>query len=188
MTPSKFNQSPLAKAGGEFFFAGKSGKPGVENSAVPTKFTSETAKIAAQKSAESRRQTPLRAVPTGYKVVPAAMVDVELNVPTGPSYAEQRLARVRNQLDLVDCRIREEAAKQTPDGQLLNWLAAAQARLNDQERELSGRPLPGTLKPTAKPAKVSYDLQPQYSVMHDTPLVVSDEKISAPSAPENTTI
>lgn len=80
----------------------------------------------------------------------------------------QRLIRVRKQLDLVDSRIEEEACKQggidkdgkpmpACDGQLLNWLCSAQERLAEQERQLSGRPLPGTLrpdKPKSKPAQL----------------------------------
>lgn len=63
---------------------------------------------------------------------------------------------------MVDRRIEEEACKQGGidadgkmqlpcDGQLLNWLCSAQERLAEQERVLSNRPLPGTLKPTAAP-------------------------------------
>ena len=35
-----------------------------------------------------------------------------------------------------------------PDGQRLNWLASAQERLAEQERLLSGRPLPGSMRPS----------------------------------------
>jgi hypothetical protein len=34
------------------------------------------------------------------------------------------------------------------DAQQLNWLATAQARLSEQERILSGRPLPGSRRPS----------------------------------------
>jgi hypothetical protein len=62
-------------------------------------------------------------------------------------YVSRRLVRVRVQLDLVDKRIAEQASKTTVDGQLLNWLCAAQERLAEQERVLDNRPLPGSRRP-----------------------------------------
>jgi len=75
--------------------------------------------------------------------------------PTTDSYTASRLARVRAQLDLIDERIREELAKgNKADGQRLNWLAQSQARLDEQERKLSGRSNPPTLRGGSKaPAK-----------------------------------
>ncbi len=66
-------------------------------------------------------------------------------------YVKRRLGRVRAQLDNVDRAIEAEAAKKTPDGQRLNWLAQAQERLSEQERLLAGRPLPGSRKPEPAP-------------------------------------
>src|SRR5512135_2504762 len=64
-------------------------------------------------------------------------------------YPTQRLIRVRDQLDIIDQRITEEASKlKGLDGQVLNWLCAAQERLAEQERILAGRPLPGSMRPT----------------------------------------
>ena len=60
------------------------------------------------------------------------------------AYVSRRLARVRAQLDLVDKAFETEATKANPDGQRLNWFAQAQERLSEQERLLSGRPLPGS--------------------------------------------
>ena len=69
-------------------------------------------------------------------------------------YQLRRLNRVRKQLDLIDKQIEEQAKKETPDGQTLNWLAAAQARLSEQERQLSNRSLPPTIRaPSKGPAK-----------------------------------
>lgn len=62
------------------------------------------------------------------------------------THVAQRLARVRKQLALVDSRIEREAKKEGADGQLLNWLCAAQERLNDQEFALSARPKPGNMR------------------------------------------
>lgn len=69
-------------------------------------------------------------------------------------YISQRLFRVRVQLDLVDAQIKAEATKSSPDGQVLNWLCAAQERLSEQERILADRPLPGSRRPTAIKGKV----------------------------------
>ena len=66
-----------------------------------------------------------------------------------PCYFERRLARVRVQLDRLDeMMLREE------NPQAIDRLAAAAARLAEQERIMDGRPLPGQLRPRAtKPAK-----------------------------------
>lgn len=71
------------------------------------------------------------------------------------AYVNARLSRVRVQLDLVDKRITEQANAKTVDGQVLNWLCAAQERLAEQERILAGRPLPGSRKPAPEPRKPS---------------------------------
>ena len=63
------------------------------------------------------------------------------------AYVFRRLGRVRAQLDLVDRAFEAEATKANPDGQRLNWFAQAQERLSEQERLLSGRPLPGSWRP-----------------------------------------
>src|ERR1039458_3628799 len=55
--------------------------------------------------------------------------------------------RAGGALDLVDKRITEQAKAKTVDGQVLNWLCAAQERLAEQERILAGRPLPGSRRP-----------------------------------------
>ncbi len=57
-------------------------------------------------------------------------------------YAEQRLMRVRAQLDRLDKMLMEES-----DPQKLDRLAAASMRLSEQERILAGRPMPGSLRP-----------------------------------------
>jgi hypothetical protein len=68
------------------------------------------------------------------------------------AYVNARLSRVRVQLDLVDKRIIEQAKAKTVDGQVLNWLCAAQERLAEQERILAGRPLPGSRRPSSERA------------------------------------
>jgi hypothetical protein len=58
------------------------------------------------------------------------------------SYVSERLSRVRLQLDRVDGMVMTEK-----DPQKLDRLASAQARLAEQERIMSGRPLPGSMRP-----------------------------------------
>lgn len=65
-------------------------------------------------------------------------------------YSQRRLARVRLQLDRLDKMMME-----VNDPQKLDRIASAVARLAEQERQLSGRPLPGTLRPTGKKRKDS---------------------------------
>lgn len=74
--------------------------------------------------------------------------------PVTDSYLLQRLARVREQLRRLDDWISEELKAKTadgqprqPDGQRIDRLAAASARLTEIERTLAGRPLPGSLRP-----------------------------------------
>ena len=49
---------------------------------------------------------------------------------------------------LVDNRITEQAQSKNVDGQVSNLARAAQERLAEQERILSGRPLPGSRCPS----------------------------------------
>ena len=72
------------------------------------------------------------------------------NPPPVNAYVFARRARVRKQLNLVDRAIEREAGKDEPDGQRLNWLASAQERLAEQERQLDNRPAPGTLRPPSQ--------------------------------------
>jgi hypothetical protein len=72
------------------------------------------------------------------------------NPPPVNAYVFARRARVRKQLNLVDRAIEREASKDEPDGQRLNWLASAQERLAEQERQLDNRPAPGTLRPPSQ--------------------------------------
>lgn len=98
----------------------------------------------AARSAESRRINPLRAVPPGYKLVRA---DYPEHVPTSDDYPAVILARTRTQLDLVGRQITTELEREKPDSRRLRDLTDAQTRLAEQERVLSGRPLPGSRRP-----------------------------------------
>jgi hypothetical protein len=74
-------------------------------------------------------------------------------------YRTKRLGRVRKQLDLVDGMIEAEQ-----DPAKLDRLASAQSRLSEQERQLSNRSLPPTLKagpaPRSKRSSVQSDPEP----------------------------
>ena len=92
-------------------------------------------------------------------------------------YDVRRLHRVRAQLDQLDAAITRETAKDHPDGQRLNWLASAQERLAEQERQLAGRPLPGSFRPredrSARSQSPIYDNSPPVPVVHMQPAPVS---------------
>jgi hypothetical protein len=63
-------------------------------------------------------------------------------IPQLTDYVSLRLTRVRKQLDKVDGMMMKEK-----DPQKLDRLASAQTRLAEQERIMSGRPLPGSRRP-----------------------------------------
>jgi hypothetical protein len=90
----------------------------------------------AQKSAEARR---LKAVKPALRQ-PAVVAPVPLD-----PYLAARLARVRAQLDRIDEMMMNEV-----EPPMLDKLAAASARLAEQERLLAHRPLPGSERPKEK--------------------------------------
>lgn len=82
----------------------------------------------------------------------AAQEQVEIVAETSQisDYEVKTLVRVRLQLDMIF----EQFIKEK-DPSKLDRLASAQARLSEQERQLAGRPLPGSLRPTSKSSKSS---------------------------------
>jgi hypothetical protein len=70
-------------------------------------------------------------------------------------YRATTLARVRIQLDKIFNMMLAE-----DDPAKIDRLASAQARLGEQERQLSNRPLPGSLKPTSRSSKSRSDVEP----------------------------
>ena len=102
------------------------------------KFNSENAREFALRSAKVRsflRSNP----PNKPKPEPAPLPAV--------TYAERCLARTRAQLDLVADQITEELKKSKLDERKLKTLTEAQDRLQEAERKLAGRPLPGSHRP-----------------------------------------
>ena len=110
------------------------------SSAMPL-WTREEARQWAKKGAEVRwsRQRIAAVSPEGAQTMAADL-----------SFPNLTLGRVRAQvtgiLDLLD----KERCRSNPDGQRLNWLAAALERLAELERVLDGRPMPGTLRPSER--------------------------------------
>jgi hypothetical protein len=61
------------------------------------------------------------------------------------SFPQIRLVRVRKQLNRLD-----EMMMTENDAQKLDRIASAAARLAEQERQLAGRPMPGSLRPRSE--------------------------------------
>lgn len=80
----------------------------------------------------------------------AALAVAQAEPGADTSYQAKRLARVRLQLDRLSDMLDKEK-----DPRLIDRLTAAIDRLGKHEQFLSGRPGPGTLKPSSKPAKPS---------------------------------
>lgn len=104
----------------------------------PGVFTAQTARAAALASVAARKAKAQRAREPEPPAPPPLPTD---------NYLSQRLVRVRAQLDLIDSRIEEELADPDCDGQRVDRLAAASARLEVQEQKLSGRHAPANAKP-----------------------------------------
>lgn len=107
------------------------------------------AKECQQKSVESRK---LRAEQKRIADELALIAAMREQMPT---YQAKRLGRVRLQLDRLDEMLMTES-----DPGKLDRLASAQTRLSEQERTLSNRPLPGTLRPQ-RPSKRSREAAPE---------------------------
>jgi hypothetical protein len=116
---------------------------------------------------------PTPTPPNGHQPHPPEVED--------DGYVTERLTRVRAQLDKLDGTISLELKKKRPDGQRLNWLAQAQERLSDQERELAGRPRLSTVKPAARRQPRSPDAPLPYSVARPEPPVVVQPVTDTPT-------
>ena len=138
--------------------------------ARPGTFTVESSKIAVAASIAARRAKAER------KFEPA-ILPLAAPLPMVDDYTKLRLTCVRQQLGQVDKAILLESSKDHPDGQRLNWLASAQERLAEQERQLAGRPLPGSFRPredrSARSQSPIYDNSPPVPVVHMQPAPVS---------------
>ena len=90
-------------------------------------------------------------------------------------FAAKTLVRVRRQIEslLDDLSIERDAQKK-------DRLASALGRLNEIERQLAGRPMPGSLKPSAKQPRVTPQVEP--TPIETPQAVVSD--LPPPVPPE----
>ena len=115
-------------------------------------FTSEMAKAYRVKSLASFRRNRILEKQRAEREAKAAFLPPPppLQLPPHPlvapsqpnDFCEKRIARVRKQLEKIDAMISQEL-----DPQKLDRLASAQSRVSEQERILSGRPLPGSRRP-----------------------------------------
>lgn len=108
--------------------------------------TPENAAEFAAKSVEARRRKAEAARERAEKLNGIAKSAVE----ESQDFQNQRLSRVRAQLNKLDEMISEEL-----DPAKLDRLASAQARLSDQEFALSGRHKPGLTRPGRQPTKTA---------------------------------
>lgn len=107
-------------------------------------------------------------VPADSNVIPAGIPEVD-------SFRFERLQRVREHLRQIDTQIAQQTRKPNPDGQTLNWLCTAQARLSEQERVLAGRPMPGSLRPSRPGRQRGTTAEPVVSDTDTPQPVVSPE-------------
>ena len=75
-------------------------------------------------------------------------------LPADP-YLAKRITCVREQIAKLDRMIADET-----DPQRMDRLASALGRFHEIERQLSNRPLPGSLKPTSRSSKSRTDVEP----------------------------
>jgi hypothetical protein len=118
------------------------------------RFTRANARQMADKGREARRQREAQLRQTVETLVANPEV----------AYQAKRLARVRVQLDRLDDELQRCSFA---DSKRVKELTDAQLRLSEQERVLSGRPLPGSRRPREDRARVSagwIELQPALPV------------------------
>jgi hypothetical protein len=113
------------------------------------RFTADNARLMTARALEARARN--REARRQQAAEAEAKAKAQAQQPTIPSpippdtYLAERLTRVRKQLDAIDAMLLGEA-----DPQRLDRLAAASARLCEQERQLAGRPLPGSYRPVQR--------------------------------------
>jgi hypothetical protein len=107
------------------------------------RFNSLNAREMAVRSVAARKAAAAERTPS------PATIPLTPGAPPGTDpYVTERLSRVRGQLDRLDGLMATEK-----DPQRIDRLASAQYRLAEQERILSGRPLPGSRRPGREPAR-----------------------------------
>lgn len=133
-------------------------------------FTRETAASAGRKGALARWTKP-----------PPVVIPPPITEPITDDYHARRIMRVRQQLDRIDAMLMEEE-----DAQKIDRLASAQLRLSEQERVMSGRPLPGSRKPLPERRSGSEDrpLSPKPACGPDTTTGCVNPQVQANETPQ----
>jgi hypothetical protein len=91
-------------------------------------------------------------------------VEVDTQAEQADEFRRLRLSRVRAQLTQLDKMIAEET-----DAQKIDRLASAQSRLAEQERLLTGTPLPGSLRPGGRRSVARTSVPAAIVALHDPP-------------------
>lgn len=66
-----------------------------------------------------------------------------------PGFADLSLSRTRAHIHNLHQVLSVELCRNRPDAQQVNWLCKSLAELAELERRLAGRPMPGSLRPSA---------------------------------------
>lgn len=114
----------------------------------------DKAKEAAIKSHNARRLNKLKQSSTEQ----ASPKQSDQAIPQPDDFTLVTLSRVRDQMSLL-----ADMMKKEKDPARLDRLAAAFGKLAEVERQLAGRPLPGSLRPSNRPAAGGMIEQPQTS-------------------------
>lgn len=125
---------------------------------VAMKFTPEIAAEMGRKSrlVVAQRRQQLEEAADIIKNLKENFLDRSADAAANGQYVQDTLSRTRKQLDRLFSLMEEEI-----DPQKLDRLASAIARLAEQERQLSGRPLPGSLRPRQEKSRRSHDVEPE---------------------------
>jgi DNA repair exonuclease SbcCD ATPase subunit len=108
-------------------------------------FTTETARANVPKSVESR----LRRKREQQELIASLLAKISQSAAPNDDFTERRVNRIRKQLETLDGRLDELSSAPDIDAAAIDRVASAISRLSELERQLSGRPLPGSLRPTA---------------------------------------
>jgi len=119
-------------------------------------FTSETAAEFGRRSAIARKLKKEQAAQAKLEAELARAEAVKNPLPASYEFAAKTLKRVRKQLVKLF-----EFMEAESDPQKIDRLASALARLAELERQLSGRPLPGSLKPRQEKSRPATSIEPE---------------------------
>ena len=114
-------------------------------------FNKENAKLYSIKGQETRRQNKIRREQAANALLnPEATLQTLLEIDSG-SFSKQMLNQAREKIKAVWVKIDE--AIDSGESKVLKEYTDALSRLAEIERQLAGRPLPGSLRPKAEKSK-----------------------------------